>query len=129
MNIKKLKEIKSGVYIANEKGTIKYKIGHSHDIDGRIINLQTANSNEIVLYVWFFTHKPREIEKMAQLYAKNNHIRGEWYKFEEFELNDLCNYINTSIKLLTNSRKSKIQQKTIMNNITPIPRFICKNLV
>lgn len=89
--------IKIGVYLINEEGRYRYKIGYSGDIDSRLKELQVANSDKLLLYDWFPTSKGSEIETMAQDHVKHKHIRGEWYELIDVELNELSNYINKTI--------------------------------
>lgn len=108
-----VKYIKSGVYLANEEKSNKYKVGSSNDIDKRIKQLQTGNSSKLILYEWFPTENLFEIEGLAHKYADKNKIHGEWYEFTLDEVEDLCNFIN---KTIMEQHKSKITKIEIKEN-------------
>jgi len=102
MNKKEIKKlikriIKSGVYIINEKGRNRYKIGYSEDIDERLKQLQTGNSDILLIYDYFPTDDLSRIENIAKKYADINNIHGEWFELTENALINLCTFIKKTI--------------------------------
>lgn len=67
----------------------KYKIGSTNcnDINKRLKQLQTGNSNPLYVREYYETSKPFKLEKMLHNKFKDRKIIGEW-----FEMND--NLIN-----------------------------------
>ena len=78
------------VYLIGEIGNEgNYKIGSTRnkDIQKRLKQLQTGNSNELFLRGYFKTDKPFILEKMMhnKFYSKN--VLNEWYELSDDEVN------------------------------------------
>ena len=112
-----IRKIKKGVYIIREGNRNRYKIGYSTDIDERLKQLQTGNSDTLILFHYFPTDDLRKIESLAKNYADINNIRGEWFELTENAVINLCCFINKciSIELTPNVNKNK---KSKLNNTT-----------
>jgi len=91
----------SNVYFILDKKSNAVKIGKSNNIEERISDLQTGNSNPLIVEN-FIECKSEEhsFEFEKELHKKFEHlnIRGEWFKYDS----DLIDYIaNASIKFTT----------------------------
>lgn len=63
------------------------KIGYTNDIKRRMREIQTCNPYNIkLLYIINNVHNV-SIEKHAHLHFKQYHIRGEWYKISDSQIN------------------------------------------
>ena len=74
------------VYLIGEmKNEGRFKIGSTKciDVNKRLKQLQTGNSNELYIREFFQTDRPFRLEKMLHNRFKNANLIGEW-----FELND-----------------------------------------
>lgn len=71
--------------IGEENEENKYKIGSTKckDINKRLKQLQTGNSNKLILTNYFETSRPFKLEVMLHNKYKDKNVIGEW-----FELND-----------------------------------------
>lgn len=71
--------------IGEENEDNKYKIGSTKckDINKRLKQLQTGNSNFLYIKEYYETSRPFKLESMLHYRYKKNNVIGEW-----FELND-----------------------------------------
>lgn len=71
--------------IGEENEENKYKIGSTKckDINNRLKQLQTGNSNPLYIKAYYETSKPFRLESMLHNKFKEYNVIGEW-----FELND-----------------------------------------
>ena len=76
---------KCGVYFISDTNGIK--IGFSDDIDQRLGDLQTGNSQLLTHLTYIPTPKEKLLleENKAQQYFKDSHMQGEWYSISEEE--------------------------------------------
>jgi hypothetical protein len=86
------------LYIIKIKNTDKYKIGRSCWVDDRMKTLQTGNPDELIIYKIYKYHSCPILESHMHVYAKNNRIKGEWFKFTENKLKDIDKEIIRYIK-------------------------------
>ncbi len=124
------------VYIVNMKGTTYYKIGNSENVENRIKQLQTSNPMDIILIISYKCKRSELLEKTLHEIYKDKKIRGEWFIFNEDELNkckETAEKLSEEIK--KNSRryknndtlklKQKYEQKKTENKSTE-KQPICK---
>lgn len=70
-----------------------YKIGVAWNVEHRLKHIQVANPLKTsILYARAFEY-PYTIEKSLHIKYKDNHIRGEWFKFTDKEAKQLIEYI------------------------------------
>lgn len=97
----------SWVYLIGENGNDgSYKIGSTRckDIKKRLKQLQTGNSNSLVIKSSFETNYPFKIEKMLHAKFKNNRSIGEWFYLSKDEV---VSFVDTCAKF----EKSVISMK------------------
>ena len=63
----------------------KYKIGSTKckDINNRMKQLQTGNSNPLFLKAYYETSKPFKLETMLHNKYKDCNVIGEWFELKE----------------------------------------------
>jgi Meiotically up-regulated gene 113 len=77
------------VYVINRENSQEYKIGKSKDIGKRILQLKTANSENLILVKSVFSLNYGEIEKNLHKKYRHYRISGEWFLLDENVLIDL----------------------------------------
>lgn len=73
----------SWVYLIGENGNSgMYKIGSTRckDINKRLKQLQTGNSNSLFIKDSYETQKPFKLEHFLHAKFKNNLVNGEWFE-------------------------------------------------
>ena len=83
----------------------KYKIGstRSSDINKRLKQLQTGNSNPLFLKEYYETSKPFKLELMLHNKFKDNNAIGEWFELSDDEVKsfkDICDNFQNIIDSL-----------------------------
>ena len=71
------------VYLIGElNGDNKYKIGSTRakDINKRLKQLQTGNSNQLYIKEYYETSKPFKLEQMLHNKLKDYNVIGEWFE-------------------------------------------------
>lgn len=97
------------IYLINESGTSNYKIGvtKARTINRRKLELQTGNSNELILCRSFETDYPYKLEKMLHNHYHKTRMVGEWFELTDDEAIDFTNvcekYLGTINYLLVNN--------------------------
>lgn len=95
------------VYFINEADTNKYKIGvtKARTIGRRQLELQTGNSNELILCRKFQTDTPYKLENMLHNHYNKFKVKGEWFELTDeqaIEFVNICeqkqNVINYLLK-------------------------------
>lgn len=80
------------IYLIGEENNNSnlYKIGmtRKHNIEDRIKELQTGNGNKLYLIKYFKTKYPFKVEQMLHTHYNQFHENGEWFKFENDEINN-----------------------------------------
>jgi hypothetical protein len=78
--------IDRGTYIIHARGTHFYKIGQSDRIDGRLYELQSASPLALKLVA-----VSASLSLESELHEKYRtwRIRGEWFRLEDDQINDL----------------------------------------
>lgn len=81
------------VYFINEADTNKYKIGvtKAKTINRRQLELQTGNSNELILCRKFQTDTPYKLENMLHNYYNNFKVKGEWFELTDGQAIEFVN--------------------------------------
>lgn len=85
------------VYIMYIPNTLYKKIGKSDDTSSRIGSLQTANPLKIMIYDSFPCRDALAIENLAKKKFKDNNIRGEWFSFDDDQLEVAIEFICNAI--------------------------------
>jgi hypothetical protein len=77
--------------IGEENNENKYKIGSTKcsDINKRLKQLQTGNSNQLFIKEYYETTKPFKLETMLHNKFKYKNVIGEWFELDE---NDIENF-------------------------------------
>lgn len=73
----------------------KYKIGSTRakDINKRLKQLQTGNSNPLFIESYYETDKPFKLETMLHNRFKDNNVIGEWFEMKDEDIKsfeDIC---------------------------------------
>ena len=77
------------VYLIGETNNNgRYKIGSTRakDVNHRLKQLQTGNSNPLFLKAYYETSRPFKLETMLHNKYKNNNVIGEWFELNEEEV-------------------------------------------
>lgn len=98
------------VYIINQQGTNRYKIGVTKDIKRRLRQLQTGCSDKLLLIKCFDFASTKTCTKAAirsydvertlhQYYKeKGKHIHLEWFNLSSDECHQLCRLLDKMLK-------------------------------
>lgn len=79
------------VYLIGEDNMEKkYKIGSTkcNDINKRLKQLQTGNSNPIYIKDYFETSSPFKLETMLHNKYKDYNVIGEWFELDDDTINE-----------------------------------------
>lgn len=90
----------SKIYLINQYGTDKYKIGTTKNTNKRKKQLQTGNADELVVVRIFETEHPFNLEKLLHLKYSNKLCIGEWFELTDndvFCFMDICSKLNSAI--------------------------------
>lgn len=92
------------VYLLKLVGEDTYKIGVSSDVNKRIKQLQTGNSNEIILVSKFKSEFPFKVESsLHRMYGYLN-VNGEWYSLDDKQVESFqknCEMFEKNFKTLS----------------------------
>lgn len=94
------------VYLIKSLSSSEYKIGVSKDPHMRIKNIQTGNSEELVVIDRYYTEYPNKIETSIHNLLSGNKKKGEWFDLsisEEVKFVELCKNIEKTINFLKES--------------------------
>ena len=97
----------------------KCKIGYSGDPVDRCINLQTGNPNQLSIYRYIETQKPKKVEKYIHSQLKMLNIKGEWFMVSRKMVDHIISTTDFDNLKLKEKEKPKIlsaQCKPIMSN-------------
>ena len=91
--------------IGEENEENKYKIGSTKcsDVNKRLKQLQTGNSNQLFIKEYYETSKPFKLETMLHNRYKDNNVIGEWFELTENEVKEFkkeCEKCQTIIDVL-----------------------------
>ncbi len=93
------------IYLINEANTNNYKIGvtKAKTILRRQLELQTGNSNELILCRKFETNHPYKLENMLHNYYHLKRLKGEWFELDDekaIEFINVCQQKQSLIEYL-----------------------------
>lgn len=102
------------IYFVSDEENVK--IGYTNNIEKRINQLQTGNAKELKLL--FFIKGNKKVEEFLHGYFKEFHVKGEWFKINEYinekNINDIvssyCNFLfndSNYTKIYTCSKNRK----------------------
>ncbi len=97
------------IYLIGQSDTDNtYKIGltKAKDINKRIKELQTGNSEPLYLKTYYKTDTPYKLEKMLHNYYKENNTLNEWFVFDsdiEADFLEQCEKYQKIINSLENN--------------------------
>jgi hypothetical protein len=97
----------SFVYLIGEvDNENKYKIGVTkhNNIQNRIKELQTGNSNELFIKDYFETKYPYKLEKMLHRHFHDKILLNEWFKLSNEDINNFINTCNKYENILLSLR-------------------------
>jgi hypothetical protein len=63
-----------------------YKIGITNDINSRLSSMQTGCPYNLFAFKAYETKAPATIEKMLHIFFNKKHVRGEWFRLDEKDL-------------------------------------------
>ena len=89
----------SKVYILNQKGTNKYKIGVSNDVAERISQLQCGNPNKISKIIYRTVPDAYGIERYLHEQFQSCQCQGggsEWFELTDFQVQQACAFIKNA---------------------------------
>ena len=92
------------VYLIEDLDNNRYKIGVTKDLEKRLRNLQTGNSNRIIIKESYKTEYPFKLELMLHNKFKQFRYNNEWYELESSDVEKFitycedCNRIIISLK-------------------------------
>lgn len=94
--------------IGVENDDTVYKIGvtKSSNAEGRLKQLQTANSEPLYLKETYHTDTPFKLEKMLHNHYNRNKTHGEWFNLNEEEVKgfkNVCELLQGRIDILSNN--------------------------
>ena len=70
----------------------KFKIGMTkYQIEKRVVELQTANTNEIWVHSYYETQYPLKIEKMMHGRHASSNVKNEWF---DLSVSEVINFKN-----------------------------------
>jgi predicted GIY-YIG superfamily endonuclease len=91
------------VYLIRSSENSHYKIGHTKDINSRIKQLQTGNSDKIYLVDSYKSEFSIKIENALHNFYVNKKILNEWFDFgieEEVNFRKMCIKIENNLKYI-----------------------------
>ena len=79
--------------IAEDKEGGRYKIGSTRkkDINGRLKELQTGNSDKLVLADFYECEKPFKLEGMLHRHYQNDNEINEWFNLDSEKVKEFHN--------------------------------------
>ena len=75
----------------NNKNIYKIGLTKKFDVNERLKELQTGNSNDLYIKETFKTNKPFKLESMLHRHYNKSNERGEWFELTENEVKDFKN--------------------------------------
>ena len=91
--------------IGEENNENRYKIGSTRckNINKRLKQLQTGNSNKLLIENYYETNKPFKLETMLHNRFKDVNVIGEWFEISEDDkknFKNICEYYQKIIDSL-----------------------------
>jgi len=93
-----------------------YKIWFSSNIDKRLLQIQTWNSNKIKFVKWYQTKYAHRIEKELHTIFRNKKIKGEWFDLNLKDIDFIDKYLKKNAD--TYIPYKKIDNKKFMKKWT-----------
>ena len=78
------------VYLMHAVGTDMYKIGLSANPEKRAYKLDYESPHQIVLVHKLLVDRMRPIEDYFHQLFRDNRVKNEWFRLDEFEVNMFC---------------------------------------
>lgn len=75
------------VYLIKTIEDNKYKIGKTNNINKRLKELQTGNSNELILVDSYYSKYSSKVESALHNFFKHKNIINEWFEFDQDDIN------------------------------------------
>lgn len=88
--------MKDLIYLLNESGSEKYKIGITNNLKTRLKNIQTGCPEEITVISTFHSPYVTIIEKRLHKKFELNKTNGEWFLLND---SDVFSFINNCSKI------------------------------
>lgn len=90
------------IYLINESDTNNYKIGvtKAKTINKRKLELQTGNSNELILCRKFETDYPYKLENMLHNHYHLKRLIGEWFSLDDVQATSFIEVCQDKQKLI-----------------------------
>lgn len=103
------------VYLIGEIGNEgKYKIGSTRakDVNKRLKQLQTGNSNELFIKDYFETDTPFKLEKMLHNQFKSLNLIGEWFDVPKAIVEDFKGICEDKMNIINSLRDNPFYWKS-----------------
>lgn len=84
-------------------GSFQYKIGVSKHPTKRLLEIQTANPNNLELLKTFHSTIPYLVETSLQNFFRLNNIEGEWFELSDNDVDNFettCKRIEDNLKII-----------------------------
>lgn len=78
------------VYLMHAVGTDLYKVGLSIHPERRAEKLDYESPHKIVMVHKILVDSMKKVENYFHLLFSDNHIKGEWFRLDEFEVKMFC---------------------------------------
>jgi len=90
------------VYLINESDTSNYKIGvtKAKTVNKRKLELQTGNSNELILCRKFETNYPYKLENMLHNHYHLKRLVGEWFYLTDAQATEFIEICKSKHRLI-----------------------------
>ena len=88
------------VYLIEDRDNNRYKIGVTNDLEKRLRNLQTGNSNHISIKESFQTQQPFKLEKMLHNKFRQYQYNNEWYELPTDDVEKFLFHCETLNKII-----------------------------
>ena len=92
------------VYVIATKDFSIIKIGRSSSFKQRFTNIKSACPYDLFLWLSIRTPAPNELEKYLHNRYSHRNMRGEWFKLDDLELDELLAFFT-----LTNSHIREVK--------------------
>lgn len=78
------------VYLMHAVGTDMYKVGLSINPEKRAEKLDCESPHRVVLVHKILVDQMKRIEDYFHSLFRDNHVKGEWFRLDEFEVKMFC---------------------------------------
>lgn len=87
------------IYLIKEENNRRYKIGVSKHPEKRLLEVQTSNSNKVILVDVIPVKNPWKVETMIHLKCREYSTQGEWFELPD----DVLETFEQTIKTIDNN--------------------------